>query len=267
MSRTLNLVDRLAEHGRALQKLGRTEAALDVLGRLARFRRLPAALAADTESRLGEMRLRRGEHEKACHHFDAAVRSDPTSSRYHHLFATALEVNEETDPNCALEHYRQSLALDPNQPRCLCDFGLLAVCLDQIEEGLAALRRAARLAPDDPEVISAVADGLREAGRGDEARKTLLAALFRNSRDARFRKLWNDFRFQQLLDQQEAQRHQSGKPLAECATRKVLPFIRVAEEPGKTLVGKTMVRRDASSAPPPPHRSQSGRTRKRKHAQ
>ena len=267
MSRTLNLVDRLAEHGRALQKLGRTEAALDVLGRLARFRRLPAALAADTESRLGEMHLRRGEHEKACHHFDAAVRSDPTSSRYHHLFATALEGREETDPNCALEHYRQSLALDPNQPRCLCDFGLLAVCLDQIEEGLAALRRAAKLAPDDPEVISAVADGLREAGRGAEARKILLAALFRNPRNAHFRKLWNDFRFEQLLDQQETERQQSGKPLADGTRRRILPFVRLVEGPGKTMVGETTVRRDAPSAPPPPHRSQPARTRKRKHAQ
>lgn len=267
MSRTLNLVDRLAERGRQLQKLGRTEAALNILGRLARFRRLPAVLAAETESRLGEMHLRRGEHEKACHHFNAAVRNDPTSSRYHHLFATALEVNEETDPSCALEHYRQSLALDPNQPRCLCDFGLLAVCLDQIDEGVAALRRAAELAPDDPEVIGAVADGVREGGSGAEARKILLAALFRNARDTRFRKLWNDFRFQQLLDQQETERQQSGKPFADGTRRRILPFIRLVDGPDKTMVGGTTLRRDVPSAPPPPHRSQSARARKRKHAQ
>ena len=267
MSRTLNLVDRLAERGRQLQAMGRTEEALRVLGSLAKFRGLPTAVAADMECRLGEMHLHRGDADRACGSLAAALRLQPANARYHQLLAAALEENEDSDPNRALEHYRRSLVLDPNQPRCLCDFGLLALCLDQTEEGVAALRRAAELAPDDPEVIALVVEGLREVGHGNEARKTLTAALFRNSRDKRFRKLWNDFRFQQLHDGQQAERRKTGNPIAGYDGPKILPFVRMMAEPVKTQICQTTVRRDAPSPPAPPHNSRAARHRKRKHAQ
>jgi len=267
MSRTLNLVDRLAERGRQLQAMGRTAEALHVLGSLARFRELPKALAADTECRLGEMHLLRGERGQAGGNLNAALRLQPDTARYHQLFAAALEEDEEADPNRSLAHYRRSLALDPNQPRCLCDFGLLALCLDQTKEGLAALRRAAELAPDDPEIIALVVDGLRDSGHESEARKTLIAALFRNSRDGRFRKLWNDFRFQQLHDGQQTERQKNGHPIAGYDGPKVLPFVRVMAEPARTQIGQATIRRDAGSRPSPPHTSRSARQRKRKHAQ
>src|SRR5262249_48071848 len=70
----------------------------------------------------------------------------------------------------------------------------------------AGVRRAAELAPDAPEVLDRVVEGLCQEGSADEARRLLLAARFRNARDARFQRLWTDFRFRQLHEEQEAAR-------------------------------------------------------------
>src|SRR6266481_446831 len=61
MSTTLNLVDHLLSRGRHLQEIGREQDALHVLERLACFRQLPPKVAEETQVRLAELLLERGE--------------------------------------------------------------------------------------------------------------------------------------------------------------------------------------------------------------
>src|SRR4030095_10131821 len=72
--------------------------------------------------------------------------------------------------------------------------------LGRTGEGVSVLRKALTLSPNDPVIIGKLVEGLCLADRAHEARDVLRAARFRNPRDARFRKVWNDFQFQQLVD-------------------------------------------------------------------
>jgi Tfp pilus assembly protein PilF len=252
MSRTLNLADRLLAMGRLFQEMGCTQDALRILNRLAGFRQLSPETAAEAHARLGQLHLRRRRYQLARRHLGAALVHQPHDASYHYLMATAFDQDENGDPQSAWSHYRQSLSLEPNQPNCLSDFGLLALCLGNDEEGLQALRRAVDLAPDDPEIVGKLLEGLCQLERPQEARLTLRAALFRNPRHSGFRKLWSDFRFQQLREQQDAVRREEQLRRELNDEPVVLPYLRPTgvQPPGGT--GKR-IRRDGASAPLPPH--------------
>jgi tetratricopeptide (TPR) repeat protein len=261
MSTTLKLVDHLLTRGRSFQQLGRSHDALQVFNRLAALRDLPPQVNEETLSRLAEILLGEGRYVKARRHLTALLVQCPKTARYHYLMASALEADERANPQRAADHYRRSLALDPNQPRCLGEYGLLALRLGQSEEGLAKLRQAVQLAPGNPEVLGRLVEGLRQLGRDDEARNALRAALFANARDRRFRELWNDFQFRILHEEQKRKRR--GEPAQPPAKHPdVLPFVAPAAE----RIGEKVIRRDPPSLPQPPHVPQPGRVRGKKHA-
>ena len=141
MSKTLNLTDQLLSRGRFLQEIGRTHDAARLLGRLAGLRELPAAAAEETQARLAELNIRQRHFAQARRHLAAALTHNTKNARYHYLMAVAHDQDENGDPQTALDHFRQALRLDADQPRYLGDFGILALCLGHNEEGLAALRR------------------------------------------------------------------------------------------------------------------------------
>jgi tetratricopeptide (TPR) repeat protein len=266
MSRTLNLAERLLARGRNFQELGRRQDALHILGRLAGFRHLPAAVAEETQVRLAEIWLARRKYRRARRHLTAALVHQPACPRYHYLMGAALAGDPKGDRQRAAHHYRQALQLDPKQPDRLSEFGLLALQLGQTDEGFECLRRAVELAPADPSVVSRLVEGLRSEGRIDEARRALQAALFRNPRDARFRQLWNDFQFQQLRREQEQERRRDL--LAnETDGPTLLPFVRPAPGTVPFQQGKKRVRRDGPSAPAPPHTTRPARLPQQRHAQ
>jgi tetratricopeptide (TPR) repeat protein len=264
MSKTLKLLDCLLARGRNLQQLGREQDALILFERLAGFRQLPRKIAEETQVRLAEILLERGEYQAARRHLTAALAQKPTGARYHFLMAQALEADENGNDRRALDHYRMSLQLDGDQPECLGKAGMLALQLGKVVDGLKWLRRAVELAPDDPEAVARLVEGLQEVGRSEEARLTLRAALFRNPRDGRFRKLWSDFHFQQLRQEQESKRqarYDAGteeKPI-------VLPFLRPVSVPTQSR-GKR-VRRDPAGPLPSPHLPRRGRLPYPRHAQ
>ena len=267
MSTTLKLVDRLLARGRHFQALGCDSDALHLLGRLAAFRELPTEVAEETQARLAEIQLRHNRPRKARRHLTAALRHQPGSARYHLLMARAVDADRQADPERALEHYQRALEVDPNQPECLSECGLLGVRLGQSEEGLRNLRRAVELGPDDPRMVQRLAKGLCLLRRGEEARLALLAALVRHPRDVRFRKLWDDFRFDQLRLHQEAMRlAQQGDDAADAASR-ILPFVRPvrAARPGGAT--PLIIRRDDASSTPPPHLTRPARLPRHRHAQ
>jgi tetratricopeptide (TPR) repeat protein len=168
--------------------------------------------------------------------------------------AEAVQYDDEADPEQALEHYRKALKLDPDQPRRLSDYGLLAVSLGQTAEGLPALRSAVELAPDDRYCLGQLVEGLCELNRDEEAKSVLLAALFRNSRDPRFHRLWRDFQFQQLHKKQVTAQEQKMLAAMDSQQPVLLPFEPTdPTEPTKSPPGKRL-RPDRASRPAPPHR-------------
>jgi Flp pilus assembly protein TadD len=265
MSMTLKLVDRLLALARNYQQVGRELEALHVLYRLSRIRELPAAVAEETQARLGEIQLRRGRYRRARRHLTAALLYQPHNARYHFLMAKALDADEKRgDPTRAAEHYRKSLEIDPHQPQCLRDYGRLALRLGDAAAGLKALRRAVELEPHDPEVVADLVDGLQQAGRQEEVPGVLQAAQFRNRHDRRFRQLWQDYQFDRLREAQAAQR--ADQVEAEEDEPVLLPFVRPAEVPA-LMSGPKLLRQDAAARPAAPHTSRFPRLPGQKHAQ
>lgn len=243
MMPTLNLVDRVLAMGRRYQEIGRHRDAATILTRLSRFRSLPAEAAEETQARLAEIYLKRRKYKQARRHLTAALRHQPDNARYHYLLATALQAEDAAELRRASEHYRRALELDPGHVKCLADYGHLLLRLGQTEEGLSRLHEAAKSAPDDVEVLSKLVKGLRLSGRSDEARSVLQQAMFRNARSLRFRKLWDEFRFQYARRQREAERLQRGEDQAEGEQPVLLPFIRVANETTEASDCPTILRR------------------------
>lgn len=247
MNTALQLVDTLLARGRSLHEYGQEHDAYRILRQLAGFRELPSAVAEEAHSLLAEIQFGRRKYVRARRHLAAALGYCPTNAQYHYLMGAAVDADDEADKKRALKHYRRSLRLDPDQPTCLVDYGLLCVELGRTEAGLRALRRAVRLRPDDPEVIGAAVEAMCELDHAGEAQRLLLLARFRNARDGRFQKLWNDFQFQQARTTQAAKRggrrSKAGEPV-------LLPFARPTTLP--TEAGKR-VRRDRPAPLPKPH--------------
>ncbi len=253
MSTTLNLIDRLLAMGRNLHSLQRHREALSVLGRLVAFEALPAEVAEEAQVRLAEIHLHRRRHKRARRHLTVALLYRPDSARYHFLMASALDVKTHGNRERAADHYRKSLDCDPQQPTCLAAFGLCLLRHGNVVDGLAHLHKAAELAPDDPTIVGKLVKGLRLAERFDEALTVLRAARFRNPRDGRFTRLYNDCMFRWLRRRQRVERRTvpDNGPT-------VLPFIRVlhTETPPAREEG-TIIRIDPAApltGPHTPHR-------------
>src|SRR4051794_2087555 len=198
MGRTLNLCECLLQMGRDWQSAGRLVEAARVLQRLAGFRDQPAAIAEETHSRLATIFLQLRDFKKARRHLTAVLFFRPSHAPYYYQLASALHHDDGADPLRAVRYYRQALRLDPDQSRWWADFGRLLLQVGKPQKGVAALKKAYRLDPDDPAIVARFVEGLCLADRAGEARKILREARFRHPHDARFRKLWNDFQFQQI---------------------------------------------------------------------
>jgi tetratricopeptide (TPR) repeat protein len=245
MNATLNLVEHVLALGRRYQELGRHRDALALFTRLSGFRELPADAAEETQARLAEMHLKRRRFRRARRHLAAALQHQPDSARYHYLMATALHSDERGDLERAAGHFARALDLEPGNVRCLADAGLLAVRLGRTEEGLEKLHRAVQSAPDDAEVLGKLVKALRLAGRTEEARAALRAALFRNPRVPRFRRLWAEFQMEGLRRRQAERGERRSQQTEEEPV--VLPFVRVAAGARHDDVSPTILRTAAAA--------------------
>jgi Tfp pilus assembly protein PilF len=249
MMPTLNLIEGVLAMGRRYQEVGRHRDAVTILMRLSRFRYLPAEAAEETQARLAEIYLQRRKYKQARRHLTAALRHQPDNARYHYLFAAALGAEEGADLQSAAEHYRRALELDPGHVKCRADYGHLLLRLGQTEEGLAHLRKAAEQAPEDVEVLGKLVKGLRLSGQSEEARSVLHAAMFRNARSPHFRKLWNEYRFQQARRRHDAERRQQADKEASGEQPVLLPFVRVVNESSPANDEPTVLRPEESAVP------------------
>jgi Flp pilus assembly protein TadD len=254
MSRTLNLAEALLARGRSYQNVGRYRDALVTLNRLAGLRCLPGDVALDTQVCLAEVQLTRGKFAGARRHLVAALVHEPDNARYHRLLGAAIAGDERGDPHRALEHFRKSLKLAPDEPSCLCEHGLLALRLGQIEEGVHSLHRAVEVAPQDAEMLAALVRGLSDLGRDDDAERELRLGMFRNARDPRFRELWRRFCFEQTRRRQVAERSSRANCSSATAGPTLLPFLRPVRPPAPECVSRKVIRRDGPGRPRPHRR-------------
>ncbi len=239
-SHTLNLVDRLLDLGRNLQVHGQHTKAAGLLARLARFRELPRDVAEEAHVRLAEIELERNQPKQARRHLVTALAYQPDCAHYHYLLAVAAEEDPNGNPQQAALHYRRCLELDPEHPDYWCEYAHFALGQKQTRSALAAWRRAADLAADDPDTLGQVAAGLRRANKQDEAKQLLRAALFRHPHDRRFRGLWDKHQFDLLHAAQqpaprEPRRQESSEPM-------ILPLVRPKKRTQKA--GAKIIRTD-----------------------
>ena len=244
MGKTLNLCECLLQMGRDWQSVGRLVEASRVLQRLAGFRDQPAAIAEETHARLATIFLQIRDFKKARRHLTAVLFFRPSHAPYYFQLASAMHNDDAVDPARAVRYYRQALRLDPDQPRWWTELGRLLLQIGKTQKGVVALRKAAALDGDDPVIIARLVEGLCLADRAGEAQRVLREARFRNPRDARFRKLWNDFQFRQVHESQ-AEPPAAPEPV-------ILPFVRRASVPAPAaqLPGR-IVRLDESSKSAP----------------
>jgi Tfp pilus assembly protein PilF len=266
MMATYNLVDRVLAMGRRYQEVGRHRDAVAILTRLSHFRYLPAHVAEETQARLAEIQLKRRKFKCARRHLTAALRHQPDNPRYHYLLATALQAEEGGDLERAGEHFRRTLELDPGHAKCRADYGLALLRLGQTDEGLDRLREAVQRAPDDVEVLGKLVKGLRLAGQSEEARSVLQIALFQNASSPRFRKLWNEYRFQQARRRFHNERRQRDESGDDGEQPVLLPFVRVLTDGPSASDCPTIVRREEADAVSP-HPLRSRRRPGQRHVQ
>ncbi|MCS7044744.1 MAG: hypothetical protein NZO58_00155 [Gemmataceae bacterium] len=213
MSRTLSIADHLLSVGRRLQEHGQTREAAQIFGRLAGLTQtLSPAVAEEAHNRLGQIYLDWNDTRAARRHLTAALALHPNCAHYHYLLALASANDEHCDPRRANLHYRRCLELAPEQIEYLCDYAEFALNQDQIGVAVRALRKAAQLGTDDPDLLGRIARGFRRAGRTQEAADLLRAALFRHARDRRFRQLWQRHQFElwQAAEQTSRRRRSSA---------------------------------------------------------
>jgi tetratricopeptide (TPR) repeat protein len=265
MSRTLHLAQRLLARGRKLHRLGVDLEAFRLLNRLVGFPELPPGAAQEVQERLARLSLKRRRFARVRRHLAALLLRQPQNPKYHYLMSRAAAADPRCSPGRALAHCRRAVQLAPGHAGYLSTLGRLALRQGREEEGLGALRRALELAPDAPRVVRRVARGLSLAGRADEARAVLLAARFRNGTDARFRRLWQDFQFEQLRLRQRRERRAraAGQPDEGPV---LLPFVRL-EASRPAAEGPEVVRVDGPSLLPAPHLPRPLRRPDQRHAQ
>ncbi|MBI3408114.1 MAG: tetratricopeptide repeat protein [Planctomycetes bacterium] len=249
MSMKLNLVDTLLNRGRNLKRHGLLHDAAGVLQKLLAFRDLPIETGQEARSLLGEIALERNEYKAARRHLAAALTQAPDDAKLHYFMAIAVDDDPEANAERAGRFYRRALALDPENPTYLCEYGQNLVEWGKVEKGLKLMRRAVDCSPDDLLMVSALAEALRVTGDAEDAERCLRLAMFRNSQDRRFRELWEDHQFQVLHTRQQAaltKMQPTDGPV-------LLPFAATDEVRSDTSDGKT-IRVDGPSTLPGPKR-------------
>jgi tetratricopeptide (TPR) repeat protein len=230
MSTTLQLADRLLSLGQRYLRLGRDQEALKAFVKLTRLPEVDREIAEEAQAGLADIYFRRNKFKQARRHLHIALTRDPRCARYHHLLAVTLE---EEDPVRAAKHYARAVKLAPNVAEYRCDYGLCLFAMAEAPEGLKQLAKAVELDPDCVDYVRHHAMSLIEADKPDLARRTVLAALFRNPREPRLKGLWQELRFREAQQTQQrvrlARRFDGDAPM-------LLPFRPVPEAAGRQAV-------------------------------
>lgn len=250
MGATLNLSECLLAMAVEAQDQGRSRDACNILQRLVSFRDLPRSMAEECHARLSELLIADKQFGNARRHLAILMCLRPSHGKYYYLFAKSLHRDSKGDPDRAAEYYKKALDLDPTQSKWWSSYGKLLTEIGQTTDAIDSLTYAHELSEHDPVILRRLVEALCLNDQESEARELLRTARFEHPRDDRFRKLWNDFQYQNAVKSQD--RDRADDPV-------LLPFVRVATKtPGQSSPGqimriddtrpKTRVRRRSSAA-------------------
>ena len=160
----------MAEIGRAraLQSVGTTEAALEVLRALSRSHETLATV----HLALGDALRREERWEEAATAYDAAIaRAGAPRPEHWAIYYSRAIANERLKRwEKAEPDFRQALALNPDQPQVLNYLGYSYLEMNiNLDEALTMIQRAVELSPDSGYILDSLAWGLFRLGRYDEA--------------------------------------------------------------------------------------------------
>ena len=130
---------------------------------------------AEAHNNLGLLLRDRGDEAAAIAEFELAVKADPKLSSAQANLALALEDAGRGDE--AAEAYRRAAQLAPKDAMLRTNYGLFLLGRAQNELALAELRAALAVAGGDRAALVAIGNGLRRAGKPDEAVRALSQAI------------------------------------------------------------------------------------------
>jgi Flp pilus assembly protein TadD len=257
MTATINLFEQLLARAERHLRHGQLRPAIQLFRQLCSYPDLPPAMAAVARGRLGTIYLRRRRFRPARRQLRLALAHEPASARHHFLLGLAWHHDAGGSARKASYHYEQSLKLDPRQPVCLAEAGLLVVRAGDAELGLRLLRNAFDQSSNDPRVLRRMVRGLLMAGFPDEALKAARGSLFRAPRDRRLREVYTELRLALARRDQELDAVE-GRP-----EPVILPFERAA---GEEVDTPRPVREDEPEPLPGPHLVRMRARRRRRRA-
>ena len=233
MSRTLTFFESGFASATALAKSGRYTAARRALSGLRAACDLEASSAHRLHSTAAEWAMRSERFSEARKHLVRALKLAPTDAAGHFALGRAHEADPFGCDRMAVRRYRKAIHLNANEPKYRAALGRALVRVDNVLAGVKILCRAAEAAPSDPEVLEIVAEGLREAGRPDEAFRVMSHARFLAPDDRAIKKLWDRSRFGLTAATQQAHRRSDDR-VRPTENMAVLPFLRVTGGVRKT---------------------------------
>jgi Flp pilus assembly protein TadD len=221
MGTTLNLHECLLAMAAEAQEQGRSRDARNLLKRLVKFRDLPRTVAEESHARLAELYLESQDYGKARRHLAVLMCLRPRQGKYFFQFACALHRDPHGDFDRAAKYYQQALDCDPTKSQWWSGYGQLLIEIGRTNDAINALSFAHELDEHDPIIVGRLVEALCLNDQEQEARELLRTARFEHPRDQRFRKLWNDFQFQNAVKNQQGDRAED--PV-------LLPFVRIAHK-------------------------------------
>ena len=221
-------------------------AALEAMDALLHREDVPAELAAPIHRQAANYYLEAEQYRSARQHLRALARLEPDCAQVHYDLGRAWELDPYGCDRRAALRYKKATQLNASEPKHRTALGRALVRINNVTSGVNVMTRAAEAAPADAEVLAIVVEGMREAGRPELAFDFLSKALFQAPQNRELKHLWERARYDMAHSRQKktapnAIRDQKpGNP-------KVLPFLRLAQEPGSNT------RRDDASHAPAPH--------------
>lgn len=227
MESLIPFVDRLLTRGKKLIEFGRRSEAKTVLLQLLSFGDVPVTLREEAHWLLAELHLDAQRFRAARRHLVAALALVPNSAEGYFRLAKAIELDPDARPVRAWKLLRRAIRLNPEQARYWSALASLSIRISKPAVALKAVRRAAKLEPRELAIVSDLVEGLVALDRAGEARELLVAAHFRFNRNHGFEKLWDRFRFGEMLREQQANRRAFAIVSDEVS---VIPFAREERE-------------------------------------
>jgi hypothetical protein len=201
--------------------------------------KLEPTLAAEANFLLAQVRFALADLAGAEASARRAVAIESDNPNYRVFLAQSLE---EQGSDEADTHFSQAARLSPDDPHVVLSFARNVAERKDKEQGVRLMESAYASAPDDPEIVESVVEGLLQNDRLDEAELVVTQALYRHGADRRFRRIRDRFRARRcelLL---------AGKAKGSDGAMEVVPYrnpILSSRKPGGAK------KPDRSKAPPP----------------